>query len=518
LTDLLEKLKEEMDNTVLKDVDFKEKNKAAVRKSYRMKQQNTWQKSRFPEMGWILSLSFTTLFLVCTSYFVIQQIGLTDENSDRNGKMSETDAYEKSLVTLPEPKENFDEMSKEEVLLKLLNSVDYVETAAGKFEDYNLFYDGSSSKRSIEFKMSNKNVIGGYEKLIHYPDEWNPQSRLTTDETYYNKDKTWRIETDDKRYTIFDTEIEKKKNAINPDDIFTIDIDKIYDSREKYRERPPSMTAHELLFNYEFVAKYLRYKDQWKIEKQNEELVGHNTMVISGVIDESLADIMQPNEKNFRIWVDKDTGILLKKEIYDAKGNVISYLYTKELIINRNFTEEEFKPDLDGYQEYHIENRTFLDEKESEIEVIDHADTKPSSVEKVLVKQRESIPMFYEFMDPKITVFSASIEKYHEDQQAYVVYSYDKPVNEIGSGSRLFFTRIYQKGSVVRTTGDFESELGDPVETYHLNGIDWSLYEIPGTPNYHLKGKSGEYLVEIVTQEVSLNEIKNSLENYKKSS
>lgn len=519
MTDLLEKLKEEMDNTVLKDLDFKEKNKAAVRRSFGMKEPYNRQKRRFPEMGWILSLSFTTLFLVCTSYFVLHNLGLTEkENVTSNEKKIETDGKEKSVYAHPEPKENYDEMSKEDILLKLLNSVDHFETAAGKFEDYDLFYDGSSSKRSVEYKMSNKNVIGGYEKLIHYPDEWNPHSQLTTNETYYNEDKTWRIETDEKRYTIFDTELETRRNAVFPEDVFSIDVDKIYDSREKYRERPPSMTAHVSLYNYEFVAKYLRYKDHWKIEKQNEELLGHNTIVISGAIDKSLINIMQPNEKSFRIWVDKDTGILVKKEIYDAKGNVISYLHPTELVINRTFTVDDFSPVLVDYQEFKMESRKFVDEREREIEVIEHADTKPSSVEKVLELQRDNIPMFYEFSDPKITVFSASIEQYHEDQQAYVVYSYDKPVNEIGSGSRLLYNRIYPKDSVVRTTGDFESQLGEALETFHLNGIDWSLFEIPGTPNIHLKGKSGDTVFEIVSQDVSLTEVKNLLKNYKRNS
>lgn len=223
---------------------------------------------------------------------------------------------------------------------------------------------------------------------------------------------------------------------------------------------------------------------------------------------------VQPDEKSIRIWVDKDTGIILKRETYNNGGDVISYLHPSSLVINKEYDEEEFIPVLDNYNERNIPEFTENDETEKDIEVTEHADTIPSAVQKVMNIQRETIPYFYEFTDTLVTAFSASIETYKEQQQAYVVYSYDKSDTEKGSGSRLLYTRIYPKDSVVRTTGDFESELSEEKENFLLNEIKWSIYQIKGTPNSHLKGEKEEYIYEIVTQDVSLQEIKDLLNSF----
>ncbi|MEK3886589.1 hypothetical protein [Bacillus sp. FSL K6-3431] len=517
MTDILKSLKEDMDDTVLKELDFNEKNKVAVRKSFGNKYVHS-KKRRFPHIGLILSLCLSTFFFGSIGYFVINKQGLSEQkNLAINEKREETKGNEKSsIIAHPEPKENFEDMSKEDILTRLLNSVDYFETAAGTFETLDSFYDGSTSKTKVEYKYSNKGVIGGYEKIINYPDKNNPNSEVYENEYYYNNGTMWTLDLNLNEYVSQNYELSGKKDKVIANDIFQIDLYKIYDSEEEFREKPP---VSGNLFYYEFVAKYLRYEDQWEIEKQNEEVLGHNTMVIYGDIDESVKETnyAQPNEKSFRIWVDKDTGIILKREIYNNAGDVISYLHPSSLVINKVYGEKEFLPVLDKYKERYIPNSTVNDERENDIEVIEHADAIPSSVQKVMEIQRETIPYFYEFNDTIVTPFSASIEEYKGQQQAYVVYSYDKPDTEKGSGSRLLYTRIYPRDSVVRTTGDFNSELGEEKE-FTLEEIKWSVFEITGTPNIHLKGEKDEFVYEIVTQEVSLQEVKELLTNFIRSS
>ncbi|MBS4199165.1 hypothetical protein KHA93_05790 [Bacillus sp. FJAT-49732] len=513
MTDILKNLKEDMNDTILKELDFNEKNKAAVRKSFGNKYVQS-KKRCFPHMGLVLSVCFTIFFIGSISYFVLNSLGLNEqENLAVNEKLEETNEKEKfSIIAQPEPKENFEDMSKEDILTRLLNSVDYFETAAGTFETFDSYYDGSISKTKIEYKYSNNNVIGGYEKVNGYPDENNPNSNSEgyENERYYNNSTIWMLDLNRNEYVSQNYELGGKKDKVIPNDVFQIDLYKIYDSAEKFRERPP---VSGNLFYYEFVAKYLRYEDQWEIEKQNEELLGHNTIVIYGHIDESIKETnyVQPAENSFRIWVDKDTGIIMKNEIYNNTGDVISYLHPSSLVINKVYEEEEFLPILDKYKERHIPNFPVNDERENDIEVIEHADAIPSSVQKVMEIQRETIPYFYEFNDTKVTTFSASIEEYKGQKQAYVVYSYDKPNTEQGSGSKLLYTRIYPRDSVVRTTGDFNSELGEEIENFTLNEIKWSVFEINGTPDIHLKGDKDGIIYEIVTQEVSLQEVKELL-------
>ncbi|WP_421378169.1 hypothetical protein ACOJQI_12300 [Bacillus salacetis] len=510
MTDRLKNLKEDMDDTVLKDLDFGERHKAAVRRSFMEKQEKSQKTSPF-RIGMILSLCFTTLFMGFAGYFVINNLQLAEQEN-----LSSEELKEQVPVPSPEREESYADMTKEDVLHKIFNSVDYFDTASGQFENYYRYRDGTSTKWTVEYKISNNNVIGGYEKVINYPDPENPNSKKTISETYYNQNRIWNLRLDEYDYSTQEYEQEPKKQPVNPDDILKMDPDKIYDYESKgmYRESLPMMSAHSSLFGYKFAAKYLREENEWSIEKQNEDLLGHNTLVISGTLDESLVNIQQPDEKDFRIWVDKDTGIILKREVYDEEGGLVSYLHPSSLEINKTFDEEEFEVDLEGYQK-RLERNLSLGEKESELQVIEHADTGSEEVEEVMAIQRETVPMFYEFNDSKIKPFSASIEAYQQDKHAYVVYSFDAP-EEMGPESSLIYTRVYPRDTFLRKTGDFSRPLGEELDTLNVNGIHWSIFEIKGTNDVYLKGESGNFLFEMATYKVSFNEIKKLLSEFQK--
>lgn len=505
-----------MDDTVLKDLNFSEKNKAIVRK-HLVSNQYSKKSVLHPRMGFVLSVCFCTFFIGSISLFVLNHEGFFKQENQASQEETDEEKGEEKILEIakhPVPKENYENLSKEDILTRLLNSVDYFETAAGTYETFDSYFDGSTSKTKVEYKYSKKNVIGGYEKVINYPDENNPHSELQENEIYYNEEFTWNIDVNRKQFVVQDYfGFGGKKDKVQAKDVFQIDLYKIYDSHDQFRVRPP---VSGNLFWYEFVAKYLRYEDRWDIEKQNEEVIGHNTMVIYGHIDESIREMnhVQPDETSFRIWVDKDTGIILKREIYNQSEEIISSLYTTSLVINKEFKEKEFIPEVDDYNRY-IPTSPVNDEREYDIEVIEHADTISTAVEKVMGIQRDTIPYFYEFNDSKVTPFSASIEKYHDDQQAYVVYSYNKPESEQGSGSRLLYTRMYPEDTVVRTTGDFPAELGEEIENVKINEINWKVYEINGIPNFHLKGEKDDYMYEIVTQDVPLQEVKRLLDTFK---
>jgi outer membrane lipoprotein-sorting protein len=510
MSDMLDQLKEELDEHVLKDLDFRERNKAVVRKHFKSNREPSREKKHFG-IGLVLSFCFTVLFLGVAGYFIMDHLGLSKDEglSQKNDKSNEIQEHKEH--THPQPKENDDVMTKEEVLHKLFNSVDYFETAAGEFEVYDSYYDGSSSKSTVKYKVSNKGVFGGYEKVIDYPNPKNPQSKEKISKTYYNKHHVWHLDLDSMEYVKFGIMPEKKIPIVKADDIFKMDPDDIIesDTMNIFRETPPNMLAGISLYAYSFTAKYLRPENEWSIDKQNEKLLGHNTLVIAGTLDDSLVDTMHPDEKEFRIWVDKDTGIIVKKEIYSNAGELVSYLHPRSLEINTTFHESEFEPELDGFH-------SFRDERDRELQVIEHADTKRSEVEEVMAIQRETMPLFYEFKDPKLSPFSASIEKYRKDLHAYVVYSYDKPENEVGSGSRLLYTRIYPKDTYLRKTGDFVRPLGEEIDSMKMNGIQWHMFKVEGTDEVHVKGESGDYLIEIVTQKVPSSELKRLLGSFKK--
>jgi outer membrane lipoprotein-sorting protein len=164
-------------------------------------------------------------------------------------------------------------------------------------------------------------------------------------------------------YISNDYEIKPKREIVKPEDVFSIPINKIYEieSEDKFRERPPSGNSGASLYYFEMIAKYLRYTNLWDIEKQNEELLSHNTVVLYGTIDKSLVNTMQPDESSFRFWVDKDTGILLKYEIYNGKGEILSYLHPESLKVNVAIDSTQFIPVLDNYNEMQIDGPLFKD-------------------------------------------------------------------------------------------------------------------------------------------------------------
>lgn len=518
MDDMLKHLKENMDKTVLKDLDFQDVNKAAVRKAIYNPNKIKRMRSLYPR---ILSLGFTCIFIVGISYYGMEKLGFTQNEKPISSQIDKKEAKSNNEVqdtknVPPQQHENYDNMEKEDVLIKLLNTVDYFQSASGKFETYDKYYDNSTSNANIDYKISLKNVIGGYEKIINIPDEKVVGAQTTTQEMFYDDKKIWRIDNTEKTYHASDYEFEPSKGIVKPENVFSIPINKIYDSEDKFRERPPSGASGISLFPYEMVAKYLRYNKLWEIEKQNEELLGHNTIVLHGSIDKSNVEIMQPEMKSFRFWVDKDTGILLKYEFYNEQEEIVSYLHPESLTVNAAIDSKQFIPDLDNYNPIQEQERLYKDSREKDIEVIEHADTIDEEVKAVLNTLRSKIPFLFEFSSPELKIFSASMERYKEYNQAYLTYSYKKEGNELGSGSRLIYVRAYHKDAVVNSLGDFNTDKGEELDTFTINGIKWSVFEINNTPNAHFVGSSGDYKYELVTQEVSINDVKQILKNFKK--
>ncbi|MGG4468250.1 hypothetical protein ABER68_09505 [Paenibacillus alvei] len=511
---MLKDLKETMDNTVLKELDFTEINKSKVRKKISnanfAKAKNT--RSLYPR---ILSLSFTCIFLIGISYFMIHTLNQSEDpissHSDKNnvGKNN-------SIITPPHQDENYEDMKKEDILSKLLNTVDNFQTASGAYEMFDRYYDGSTSNNNVEYKFSLKAEIGGYEKIFNIPDEFITDDPITTNEIFFNDETIWNIDNDRNTYSTSNYEVTPKRETVEPKDVFSIPINKLYDSEEKFREIPA--IGDVSLFPYEMAAEYLRSSNVWEIERQNEELLGHNTIVLHGEINEANKNIMQPDKKSFRFWVDKDTGILVMYEFYDEEGQLISYLHPKELSVNVTIDAKEFIPKLENYNSMqHYSDIQYEDPKEKDISIVESADTNVEEVESVLVTLRSEVPFLYEFTSSDVKIFSASLERYKEFNQAYLTYSYKKVGNDLGSGSQVLYVRAYPEESVVSSLNDFNTEKGNKIDSFTLNEIKWEVYEIKDSKEAHFIGVSGDYEYEMITQDVSVADAKRLLKTFKKS-
>jgi hypothetical protein len=343
MDELLRHTRENMDDTVMKDIHFNEENKNHVLQAISKKR----HKKRFlkPSLRYTLSIGTACMFFLGMGYYVSEKLDLStgEENTasvDPQEPQKGSDAVYPPLI-----EESYEDMTRKEVLEKLLNTVDYFETASGEFEFFTTYGDGSTSVTTTEFKLSNKRDFGGYDKTT----EKLQDGGESVNETIYNDKKTWRKESVGKTYTACDYQpVTSQETFTTPQEAFSVDESRLFRPNTKLRERPLLGSRSALsLFPYEMTARNLRDEKLWKIEKQNEEVVGHNTIVLLGEFDEKDKELTKND--TFRLWVDKDTGILVKYEMYDSEGVVQDYLHPIRLDLNIPVDPEEFEPDLDGY-------------------------------------------------------------------------------------------------------------------------------------------------------------------------
>lgn len=347
MDNLFRNLKEKMNESVLRDIDFSEESKNKVRraitKAERVKKTN-WK----PKLEFAFSLSLTCLLLVGVGYYGVTKFVIMKEEQsathlkEKSGVRDSIHLKSSTIYNPPKQEENFEDMTKEEVFTKLLNTVDYFHTAEGKFEWFTRFNDLSTSTNTVEFKISVKDPIGGYGKLT---DIFPGGKGSSTTEGYYNGQTQWILDHNRNTYRETTYQLDSSKRSFTIEDALSISIKDVYDA--KFREHPPSGWEALSLFPYQMTATYLRNMDQWNIEKQNEEILGHNTVVIEGKLTGEAREKVRIDA--FRFWVDKDSGILVKYEGY-WNGDLTNYLHPESIEINVPIDMKEFTPKLEGYK------------------------------------------------------------------------------------------------------------------------------------------------------------------------
>lgn len=321
----LENLREQMNETIFRDVSFDEKQYQKVLNSINKTKNKTHISPWKNKFNMVLSVSVVSFMAVGLTYFVGSQINTSTGTGE--GPVESTEDVTKYVPPVQE--ENFDEMTKEEILTKMINTVDHFETASG---EYKMHYGNIPSEYEVEYTVSLNKISAGFSKRT---ENVNGNKVLTSE--YYKAGSNWTLSDETKTFRESKyTENENYGTALTIDEAFS-------ENSTNYRERPPIGVAHETLFPYEIASNYTRDLNSWEIEKQNEELLGHNTLVIKG-------NINHRDFQSFRFWVDKDTGILVKYETYKSTGDVVDYLYPSRLEVNIPIDSEQFTPNLDGYK------------------------------------------------------------------------------------------------------------------------------------------------------------------------
>lgn len=330
-------LKKELDNTLFHDVYFDDNQYKKVLNSIASSKKNREFYPFKKRLNVIFSSSVICLLFTGIMYFIGIELnlfnGIHNKQANYIVKSKNELPNEDSKYIPAKQEENDKDMTKEEILTKMLNTVDNFETARG---EYIIHYANIPSNATIEYTVSLKNHRGGFGIRT---DIVNGEKTVSSE--YFTKDALWLVSEQTKTYRELGyVENDNTGKELKLEDAFSKDSNGV--NVTNYRESIPFGLANETLFPYEIASNYTRDLDTWEIEKQNEELLGHNTLVIKGEI--SRADF-----QSFRFWVDKDTGILVKYETYNEKEEVVDYLHPKKLEVNVPIDSEKFTPNLVGY-------------------------------------------------------------------------------------------------------------------------------------------------------------------------
>lgn len=497
-------LKEEINEDLLNHIQFKEHHKDQVLRSIKAPKGKPIRQPLFKNrFGAVLSFSVVTLMFTGISYYVGTQLQLfNDEKESVSEKpvdvkqIDEKPEDQESIYTPPKQEEYYEDMTKEEILTKMINTVDHFETARG---EYKIHYSFQPGYEEVEYAIILKHQPGGYSKATNNSGEVYRE--------YYHNGKAWSLVESLKTYL----EYQVMEGGLDTGTTLTLDqafsIASDGNPLTNYRERPPISRVAESLFPYEIASNYTRDLNRWEIEKQNEELLGHNTLVIKGTKNHR-------DFQSFRFWVDKDTGVLVKYETYNAAGEVVDYLHPTRLEINVPIDSQEFVPNLEGYNAQENQFEVEVDPREEEVDHV--AGTKSSTeINEVYTLMKKDMPFLYEFTHKDLTLISASYETFRDYKIGYLYYSLDP--DKDNNSSQMLSVRVHHKDSYVRKNGDFEMIGETIVSPFEQSGIKWE-----GTSKkesdvewVHLIGEKGDYIYDVVSQNISIDKTRDFLKVFK---
>lgn len=374
-------------------------------------------------------------------------------------------------------------LTKEEIQSRMLHPNDYFWTAQGSFKEMN--------------------KVTGVNQTIRYEADFAPGH-------YGSYCQTLNPGTG-----VVTTEIANSKKTIT-----IYNIDKQY--MESGNSDPTNVgIAFHSLFPREIALNYLGEYKRWKIEKQNATILGYKVVVLKGSLNQYNSN--KHHAVSFRLWVNKATGILMKKELYDAKGNVVESLVTTRLQLNKPVDTSKFVIHVPkGYtnEMKKMGKQTEHDPRVKKIQNIAGAKIEQGNVQKVFKQIQSHVPFLYVFKDPSLFLYSDSLNRYknYYETELYIVPNYKKNMAEKKGTSEMISVREYNNNSFVRKIGDFNQDFKHhSIKSFTLNGIHWKGQSgINGDPHTHLVGSKGHYVYEVVGQNLSLAELKKYLNSFKK--
>ena len=232
------------------------------------------------------------------------------------------------------------ESAQEEVYYKMLNSMDYFTTARVSFTE----------------------VLPGFDEELAYTIETNLETSIAhqtltrsddpdfSQETYADGTTVWEYDNRAKRVSSAGG-VEKRRTLEEewPGITERYSIDENGDPHYRYRGNPTNVSgAGECLLPQTWAFGLLPEKDLWVIEGSL-EYCGRTCYDIVGTVGDSYA--AQIGADQFRMYVDRETGILLMLDAWNDQGSACSVTVT-EITVDDHSICTAFDYDMSPYQDY----------------------------------------------------------------------------------------------------------------------------------------------------------------------
>ena len=276
----------------------------------------------------------------------ISEKSYTTSNQEQSKQEEEANENELGAIDVPTSFVS----TQDEIIYKMLNSMDHFTTASVEFStifpgsdvEENYFIETNLNTGISHQISSDNNIVQTRGSEINKAEAYETYSDGTLVRRYNNLERTVQV--------LYEVEKRETLEEEWPDNKERYYIDENGDPHYRYRGNPTNAgMAGECLLPQVSAFAYLMDKSLWSVV-DTIQYCGRNCYSIEGIVNDSYS--AQIGAETFMMYVDTETGILLKLEACDANGDVVSSMVVSEISIDAPMTRNAFEYDMSKYEDY----------------------------------------------------------------------------------------------------------------------------------------------------------------------
>lgn len=250
---------------------------------------------------------------------------------------------EKTSVKAEQTKEEDLQLpSKEELQNKMINSIDYFQTASVSFDMYSKKdQERTHVEGEVDLKNHRSNVQMTTKKNGKVNDELTTEEDPSAYLETYPTEKAYRLDRNEEKLT--DEDYAEAQRDFKEDCPTVSSRYSTYQGQLQvdYRPAPANLAAaSEVLFAQETALGFLKDYSQWRIDGR-EKLLDRDVIRVSGSLSKDYQDKL--GATTFTLWIDEKTGAMLKYEGYDNQQEVVDYTHTEAIQFDQTKTKKMLK-------------------------------------------------------------------------------------------------------------------------------------------------------------------------------